>query len=272
MWKKHQDDDQLANLTEKFAATRLGTTDASELQQSLEAVQNQVIQSQEADIAASLATGQSYPPLSSLTRSTPGQQSLLRMEEMDMRLKGLLQDVEGFSTLSLERNAGGVLSNLDAIAQRIHQENDKLKIIRQGCGGDRALLEVHSKIEDRIRGALEKLSDSIAFWTEVEQKFQVDNDTSGVKYDTGESLNSYYLHIFMKCSAHHFYDNLRQVKPLIQLSIFMVVCCSVILNLSWRGCSWLFDVTRLIIQTTILKAISLVNDLVLGCSIIPREH
>lgn len=63
-------------------------------------------------------------------------------------------------------------------------------------------------------------------------------------------------------AAHHFQDNLRRMPALVQLSILMVVACAIILNLPWRGSSWLFGMICLIIQTTVLQATELVNALV----------
>ncbi|KAH0591495.1 hypothetical protein H2248_001560 [Termitomyces sp. 'cryptogamus'] len=78
-WNKHQADDQVTNLTKQFALTCPGTNG---LQQALQSAQEETIHSQERDIVASLAEGQTYPSIE-LTHSTPALQTLKVLEKID---------------------------------------------------------------------------------------------------------------------------------------------------------------------------------------------
>lgn len=115
VWKKHQDDDRLANLTEEFSAAKIRD---SGVQQLLETAHREVIQSQEVDIVASLVWGRTYP-LTMSNHAMPGQQSLLCMEEIEVRLQRHIRDTEELAIPGLQRSAGSVLKDLHEIGSCI---------------------------------------------------------------------------------------------------------------------------------------------------------
>lgn len=265
-WNIHQADDQRAKFTEEFASLHLGENG---LQQALE-TEDRTIRSQETEIVAALAAGQVYPPLEP-TRSTPSGRTPKVLEEMDKQLHGLVQKVESLThslpSLSPEYNVDGcgVVNDLNAIEARFHTESDKLRLVQAGCGGDERLLGIHRELENRVQESLQKLGKIKVYWSEVLKRELGKGAPSGRRYDTSEHAVKLLFQVMdlpVLLSGHHFVDSLQKCKPLVQISILMAVTCSVILNLPRRGCSWLFQITQFIIQTTVLKAISLVNNLI----------
>ncbi|KAG5334203.1 hypothetical protein C0989_004048 [Termitomyces sp. Mn162] len=115
---------------------------------------------------------------------TSTSQSLLRMEEMEVWLQRHIHSVEELATLSSQCSVDGVLKDLNDIGLRIHNEMDKLKFIREDCGGDGGLLEIHRELEDRIAKSLQKLDEVKVYWTEVARRGN--NIPYGREYDTGE--------------------------------------------------------------------------------------
>lgn len=63
--------------------------------------------------------------------------------------------------------------------------------------------------------------------------------------------------LIIDTQEYHYQDILPQSKPIIQLAIFMIVCCHVILGLPRRGCSWLFAMSGYIVQTTMFRLLGI---------------
>ena len=66
------------------------------------------------------------------------------------------------------------------------------------------------------------------------------------------SLHTLYV-VLISIIDHHFIPFLQNVDPILQVSLFMVVACHIVLNISRRGCNFMLSMLQYVVQLALMR-------------------
>jgi hypothetical protein len=105
---------------------------------------------------------------------------------------------------------------------------------------------------DRIRDLLDRAKhDWKQKWVEYSAAVTMAPEN---ELKTGPSFTSHILHVVLiPIIDHHFLPFLQNIDPILQVSLFMVVACHIVLNVSRRGCNFMLSMLQYVVQLALMR-------------------
>jgi hypothetical protein len=175
---------------------------------------------------------------------------LLRLNEIEEEVKSLDKRVDAQlpSLADSTSSATFPLKPLFIQCQNIQLDLEKIKSKAPSVD------KMRTSVIEQLQNVRKKIDSAKRAWSSNQKASNIPSAKSDIHYETGlHKISIEYVTILTFLLDHLFKPILPSTEPIIQLSIFLVIGCKVILGTSRRGCSFILQILQYLIQLCLMR-------------------